>query len=874
MAQGDVIDKLGNASASGSAGGFSSSGGGQVESWIIPGQTEFEGRQIVIDKIYIDGVYVEPTKQNGIALKAGSKIELIGNGLENFSAVGFSLAADGVMLKAITRKERQDSGKISFVVPNLDNFVAEGRTVRINLISAVYPKLLRVIYPSGIYSAKDKDESEENKKNKTKAQRDAEELNKQQQDPQVFSQLIDSTIGGPAEAFIGGASGGGKPVANTNQNTTRSVRSQSTTNNQDDSSEIDDNDNTEALVEESGSSKIALPETITQASSLVGEYIDKNPETVVDSSVRREILTALGSGKLENLSSGSRQVLQQVIQTANSSGTSKVSAQLKQAFNIVVNQTTSLSAGVSVSGENEIKNPNTQPNNLSQSAAGQATINLKQSFEILGEHLSKNPELIVNVKSRENILNALSGGNLNSLNNQDKAELQKFSAAVKNNPQSSKNLAGAASQTNNSLAGNGPEPKTATFGQKQESEDEGNKALVEGEAGENAQAMGPKKELAGLENPDESFLENTENPAENQRPNLNQTNTGEPNDKKNIDGLNHRPEDAKLLENLHRNDARIQSLGLTNPINAVKKDSEIKSLKTATKPQTGSFSGDKPQNAKSDANLNSVDSVNNQKSNTQTETGKDLGEKLDPQQLAKPEQDLKDSEESSEPERLQNNLQNRDQDKDQNEQNKEDENKDELADKNEDANPNQDNDESAQSPDGSEGPKNLQENVPIDPAVLDSEIKVIVTEVNLVLNEFLMGWVLAAWVSIIGIPFGALAGDVIWMAKPILNRTIVKILTPFLKTEALKNESKKIIEQININFLVKVNIILMNIATAILIAGTILFFIVILKVICSPVQYVSGLPSVTDMQDICNSINNIPNGGTANVQNFVVPTPK
>lgn len=140
----------------------------------------------------------------------------------------------------------------------------------------------------------------------------------------------------------------------------------------------------------------------------------------------------------------------------------------------------------------------------------------------------------------------------------------------------------------------------------------------------------------------------------------------------------------------------------------------------------------------------------------------------------------------------------------------------------------------------------------------DAEIAVIVTEVNLIVNEFLLSGAVAAWTSIIGIPIGAIIGDALWIGRPLLNRIIIKRLQPFLKTDALKKEAKKIVEQIKLNLGVKANIILLNFVT-ILAAGVLFVGVVVtIKVLCSPAKIIEGLPSVSTIQDVCNAVNKIP----------------
>jgi hypothetical protein len=130
-----------------------------------------------------------------------------------------------------------------------------------------------------------------------------------------------------------------------------------------------------------------------------------------------------------------------------------------------------------------------------------------------------------------------------------------------------------------------------------------------------------------------------------------------------------------------------------------------------------------------------------------------------------------------------------------------------------------------------------------------------------------MGLVVAAWTSIFGIPLGAIFGDVLLLSESVLKAIVKKQIQFLLRTEALQKEADSIVDRIKISWAVKANILLMNLVTAIAIGIILIGVLVFLKVICSPVKIISGLPEISGIQSVCNAVNNIPGGNLSEYVN-------
>ncbi len=277
----------------------------------------------------------------------------------------------------------------------------------------------------------------------------------------------------------------------------------------------DDYDDSENLPEEENlneQSEISA-EGIIQSNNVVGEYIDKNPGLIADSSVRDEVLSALATGAIGELSTVGLAALQSVVSGVQ---TGNVSGQVSEALNVVgqqvgVSQTvsgggsvnasaevsaqtqtqtkvsgqTQASSQTTVSGESkttaqaevsgsagstaEVSGTTTASGSatVSTKASGLGSATIKQNLQTIGEHLDKNPGLVANAKVRGEISQALSQGNTSNLSPEAKSSLN---GVIKNLSQGGAGqptgvtAAAAAVQNQAAAPSSGSSPSTAGAG--------------------------------------------------------------------------------------------------------------------------------------------------------------------------------------------------------------------------------------------------------------------------------------------------------------------------------------------------------------------------------------------------------------------------
>ena len=163
----------------------------------------------------------------------------------------------------------------------------------------------------------------------------------------------------------------------------------------------------------------AAPETIRQSAELVGEYIDKNPETIEHTQTREKVLGALKSGDLSGLSAEEHASLQSTVKTiASSSGGAEI-AQLKSAARMVGSESASIQAEMQNEASAEVQ-AKTGGGLAPASAPVDKRMEFKQSAELVGEYLYKNSQLVPDTAARGRILEALGKGSLESLSESDK----------------------------------------------------------------------------------------------------------------------------------------------------------------------------------------------------------------------------------------------------------------------------------------------------------------------------------------------------------------------------------------------------------------------------------------------------------------------
>ncbi|HYV33704.1 MAG TPA: hypothetical protein VE973_02555, partial [Candidatus Limnocylindria bacterium] len=410
------------------------------KAWVIPGPFPGDDR-IRVNYIYINkGPKFVP--KNNIPLKTGDVIKLVGPGMGLFEKAVF---AD---LEPITYTERSDA-IVSFTVPDLSETVGDGKTFIFKLLSSGPAGIVQEIAPAGLYSVKKEKDGEKAKKQSDK--RGQEGSTKQEEGSEVISELLNEAIGGVPEAFgrglgIGAAASAAAPAA-------KSFASAAQNQKKKDDASVEGHDDDATIQEDQPP---VFRGTEKEAFEVVGEYIDKNPQTISNNAVRTEVLAALQAGSVTNLSQEAHTALQGVVssQTVSQtvgqsqaafamvgrqvattqtqvSGTAQVSVEQSQSAlgggsstQVEVGQTSSGQSSASAQIQTEVSG--TVSDTVQGSAGATGQVNIRQSIEMVGEQLYKNPGLIASIDTqvRGDILEAMGSDNIGGLSAEAKTTLK------------------------------------------------------------------------------------------------------------------------------------------------------------------------------------------------------------------------------------------------------------------------------------------------------------------------------------------------------------------------------------------------------------------------------------------------------------------
>lgn len=428
-------------------------------------------------------------KTHGWKIRDGSKVIIAGSGLNFFTKLGFEV---GGTLYSIPDFSYGGGRRVEFTVPEVfKNKLSEGTGMTLVFIrDSLHDANTRYLNEEFYYTTKEQSaQSQEggggggdNRHGKGGGASGgaggtggagAGGIGGQQEKSHLIEGLVSDTIGGLVESK--GKKEGTQPSAEAGMN-----GSKPSAKNVADESFLDYDDESEIQTDEvqEAAPAVILPENLKQAAELVGEHIDKNPELIADSAIRSEVLSALGSGNLASLSTEGRSALQRTI-TSQASVQGGGSAQLQEAMKIVGSQTTSVSAqAVSSSQGTQTAQVTTTTEAETTGGGGtaeaqaqtevQTTINAgasgatggggsvagtvgggaqaapatgagggmsaKQSAEVVGEYLDKNPGLVTDVKVRNEVLSALGGGNVDGLSAEGKQVIKTLAQSSGGHP--------------------------------------------------------------------------------------------------------------------------------------------------------------------------------------------------------------------------------------------------------------------------------------------------------------------------------------------------------------------------------------------------------------------------------------------------------
>ncbi len=138
---------------------------------LLPNTASLDGRSVTIDKVFIgQGLFI-PKPDEYLPLKKGSSLAFEGNGLDIFKSANFSG-------KPVLKKSDSNDSRIAFTVPDLATLIRGDGVFSVKLTTWSNHNL--TLQPSAIYSDKKEDEEEEENRNTSYA--DSSQANKAGED--------------------------------------------------------------------------------------------------------------------------------------------------------------------------------------------------------------------------------------------------------------------------------------------------------------------------------------------------------------------------------------------------------------------------------------------------------------------------------------------------------------------------------------------------------------------------------------------------------------------------------------------------------------------------------------------------------------------
>ena len=141
--------------------GRSAGGGREPGVWAIPGSFNLGRRRIEVARIEVGGKIIHPTASGGIHLKSKDTVRFFGSELNVYNRAEFlGEGSDAVLDRALITS--QDNGAvISFTVPDFDNSIKDGGYFWLRLSSRNVPQANRTISPYLVYQIEEvKDQAE------------------------------------------------------------------------------------------------------------------------------------------------------------------------------------------------------------------------------------------------------------------------------------------------------------------------------------------------------------------------------------------------------------------------------------------------------------------------------------------------------------------------------------------------------------------------------------------------------------------------------------------------------------------------------------------------------------------------------------------
>ena len=394
----------------------------------------FLGGKALITNVSSGG---ESAVRGTLKLKADSEIVVTGRGLSNLDYWELERTARA-RLDFTKVRAASDSQVVLNISDVIGGSLEEGERFGLGFFSSKLGGRMLALSAVFVFSEKEKEEdNDESKKSQDQDQEGKKsETGQDKKAPDVIGEFINSAIGGAPEAFGRGFKGAKQPAQN-NPSPGDSISSTSQTVRQE-GLDLSGGSNEVNRLQQKSTYQVSSGESVKQSFELVGKYIDDNPEVISSSSVRAEVSSALSGGSLESLSQEGRSVLQKVTASVSAEESSAVSGELKAAFKTVGQQVSS--AGQKVSGSAVTTSTETESSisggagggegasvsvNAQDSVTAKTEFDLKQSFQIIHDHLSQNPGLIPKTETRGEVVDALSTGNMESLSPEAKGDLQK-----------------------------------------------------------------------------------------------------------------------------------------------------------------------------------------------------------------------------------------------------------------------------------------------------------------------------------------------------------------------------------------------------------------------------------------------------------------
>lgn len=328
-----------------------SGSGGKIPKTLGVGESFVFGRnRIGWSSIHINGAFIKP--HFDIPLRNKDKVVLKGSGLKVYNQVGFLAGVDSqqsVKKLFLPSASTRSDGIIEFTVPDLLDFgIREGGHPWLKLISADYPGADVILRPYLTFHSAPVSEEEKKKKAQGKG---GVGQDGSAEEGKVSRDLAETFVEPVLEGFRDVLAGSGKKPVVSGQpkaaGAAPAVKPKPSTSEVD----LDDGGEMPAGVEEQ-EQEILEPQAslnFEDASSIVGEYIDKTQGGIGFTADRQAVLGALESGDLSKLTVDQRNVLKTAV-SASSPAYANANAQLRTAMEVVGKGLTELEVQTRVSG--------------------------------------------------------------------------------------------------------------------------------------------------------------------------------------------------------------------------------------------------------------------------------------------------------------------------------------------------------------------------------------------------------------------------------------------------------------------------------------------------------------------------------------------